>query len=54
MAKKKSPKTMREVMLTVPKGTDHFLRSGSGSHGNESRRTQRRKHKQTLRFGNYE
>lgn len=42
-------KTNIEIALRVPKGTAHFLRSGSGSHGNESRRTQRRKHKQAFR-----
>jgi hypothetical protein len=51
---KKKHKTMQQVILTVPKGTDHFLRSGSGSHGQESRRTQRRKNKQSIRKGDYE
>jgi hypothetical protein len=51
---KKKHKTMQQVILTVPKGTGHFLRSGSGSHGQESRRTQRRKNKQSIRKGDYE
>jgi hypothetical protein len=44
----KKKKTMKEVILSVPKGTDHFLRSGSGSHGTKSRRTERRKFRQSL------
>ena len=44
---KKKKKTMRELILKVPKGTDHFLRSGSGSHGTKSRRTERRKFRQS-------
>lgn len=47
-------KRKTNIALRVPKGYGHFLRSGSGSHGNESRRTQRRKHKQALRAGNHD
>ena len=42
MSKKKKYKTMKQIILTVPRGTAHFLRSGSGSHGVKSRRTERR------------
>jgi hypothetical protein len=51
MMKKKNTNPL-EITLRVPKGYAHFLRSGAGSHGNESRRTQRRKAKQVLRFDN--
>jgi hypothetical protein len=47
---KKKKTTTLEIALRVPKGHSHFLRSGAGSHGDESRRTQRRKAKQTIRF----
>lgn len=53
MSMKKKPTTTMDIALRVPKGTAHFLRSGAGSHGKESRRTQRRKHKQALRYGNH-
>lgn len=51
--KKNKHKTAKDIVLSVPKGTSHFLRSGAGSHGKESRRTQRRKHKQNLRSGDW-
>ena len=47
-------KTNMEITLRVPKGTAHFLRSGSGTHGNKSRRTERRQHKQALRMGQHD
>lgn len=47
MSKKK--KTVKEMILNVPKGTDHFLRSGSGTHGVKSRRTERREFRQSLK-----
>ena len=47
MPKKKKNKTTLEMILKIPKGTDHFLRSGSGSHGTKSRRTERRKFRQS-------
>jgi hypothetical protein len=45
--KKNKNKTTLEMILKIPKGTDHFLRSGSGSHGTKSRRTERRKFRQS-------
>lgn len=50
----KKRKTTTEIVLRLPKGTAHFLRSGSGSHGKESNRTKRRKHKQSLRQGDFD
>lgn len=44
-------KKKKNIALRVPKGYAHFLRSGAGSHGKESNKTQRRKYKQSLRFG---
>lgn len=51
---KRKPKTTTEIALRLPKGTGHFLRSGAGTHGRVSPRTQRRQAKQALRRGEHD